>query len=78
MNRRILPGRKDAPCMGCGEREVGCHGRCERYREFEQERQAEYEKRLKKSQEHAICGALTPTHERQCKRLAAARRHSIR
>ena len=78
MNRRILPGRKDAPCMGCGEREVGCHGRCERYRAFEQERQAEYEARLKKSQEHAICGALTHTHERQCKRLAAARRHSIR
>ena len=22
------------PCKGCGEREVGCHGICERYKEY--------------------------------------------
>lgn len=24
----------EAPCHGCGEREVGCHGRCGLYAEF--------------------------------------------
>lgn len=24
----------NSPCMGCGERSVGCHGRCSRYREY--------------------------------------------
>ena len=23
-----------APCLHCSRREVGCHGRCEAYREF--------------------------------------------
>lgn len=24
----------DAPCKGCKERAVGCHGKCERYKEY--------------------------------------------
>lgn len=24
----------DGPCHGCGERVVGCHASCERYKEF--------------------------------------------
>ena len=25
----------EAPCYGCDNREVGCHAKCEKYREFQ-------------------------------------------
>lgn len=30
--------RSLAPCRGCQDRHVGCHGGCERYREYREER----------------------------------------
>lgn len=36
-----------APCKGCPQRQVGCHGKCEKYAEYnawnEKQRQARYE-----------------------------------
>jgi len=29
----------NAPCHGCPDRHVGCHGTCERYKEYSEERQ---------------------------------------
>ena len=28
---------KDCPCKNCDERILGCHSKCDRYKEFEQE-----------------------------------------
>lgn len=28
--------RISGPCMGCEEREVGCHSKCEKYAEYQQ------------------------------------------
>ena len=35
----------DAPCKGCTERRVSCHGACERYKQWSNENTAENEKR---------------------------------
>lgn len=35
-----------APCKGCWDRKLGCHGRCERY--------AEFRKKLEKANEQLI------------------------
>lgn len=32
--------KKVSPCMDCRDRAVGCHGRCERYKEWKGERDA--------------------------------------
>lgn len=29
------------PCFGCGERAVGCHGRCERYKAWQEFKEVE-------------------------------------
>ncbi len=29
----------DSPCNGCPDRKVGCHGRCDRYRVYDRDRQ---------------------------------------
>lgn len=34
-----------SPCMDCPDRVVGCHGRCERYKAFQAEREKEYARR---------------------------------
>lgn len=34
-----------APCLGCGDRRLGCHARCERYKAFRAECDAIREKR---------------------------------
>lgn len=40
-----------APCKGCKEREVGCHGSCDRYLEFAAEREAIRDKQAREAQE---------------------------
>lgn len=32
MNRKPIRPDRQCPCNGCGEREIGCHGECEKYR----------------------------------------------
>lgn len=32
-------------CKGCGDRYIGCHDRCEKYRAFKANRKAENEKK---------------------------------
>ena len=36
-----------APCYGCYEREIGCHGVCRRYISWKEKHEAEREARLK-------------------------------
>lgn len=38
-----------SPCMGCAEREIGCHGRCERYGQFRRARVEALEVRKKEA-----------------------------
>lgn len=45
-------GERDAPCLGCADRRVGCHGqkddgsyRCEKYGAFTQQMNAEKQER---------------------------------
>lgn len=33
------------PCLGCPDREVGCHGNCEKYISFTEENEREKEQR---------------------------------
>lgn len=40
-------GEGNAPCCGCTERTVGCHGSCECYQQFAAQRQSEREARSK-------------------------------
>jgi len=35
-----------APCKGCTERHAGCHGDCQKYTDWTNERQAEKQKRI--------------------------------
>ena len=39
-----------APCHGCQNRKVGCHAACERYREYDLERQRIREEKSLKSE----------------------------
>ena len=36
--------KKDAPCMDCPDRHVGCHGECEIYQEYRTRRNEELER----------------------------------
>ena len=35
-----------SPCMDCEDRMVGCHGSCERYKEFREQNMADYMARV--------------------------------
>lgn len=30
-------GKQYSPCFNCADREPGCHGKCDRYREYEKQ-----------------------------------------
>ena len=36
---------RDSPCLGCGDRSVGCHGKCERYAQYKAEGLEDWKKR---------------------------------
>lgn len=38
--------RKSSPCMDCGDRTVGCHGTCEKYKAYNEQNKADYQKRI--------------------------------
>ena len=38
---------KNSPCLGCTDRFIGCHGKCESYQEYSAERQKINELRMK-------------------------------
>lgn len=40
-----------SPCKGCEERQVGCHGQCEKYAEYKAERWRMW---LKRKDEHQV------------------------
>ena len=41
------------PCLDCPDRAVGCHGKCEKYKEFQAFRRSELAARSKKGEENA-------------------------
>lgn len=48
-----------APCgKECPDREVGCHGRCEKWQAFEEWKAEEYERRRRE-----YVSSMTETHE---------------
>jgi len=34
-----MSGIIKVPCQGCGEREIGCHAWCQRYKEYREQRE---------------------------------------
>lgn len=41
------------PCFGCTDREPGCHGKCDRYKDWSAQHRAEKDARFKQRQEEA-------------------------
>lgn len=44
-----------APCLGCPDREIGCHGNCEKYISFTEENEREKERRQTYLHNEAVC-----------------------
>ena len=62
-------GRACAPCRGCAEREVGCHGRCPRYARWKEERDgAGAAARMERMANEVIAGSCVQTLERMRKK----------
>ena len=40
---------RDCPCCGCQERIVGCHGKCDQYKTWDEKRQAEKMERFRRT-----------------------------
>lgn len=38
-----------APCYNCPERKEGCHGKCDKYAAYKKEKEAEYERRKRRT-----------------------------
>lgn len=50
----------NAPCMGCRDRAVGCHGSCEKYQAYLKTREA-----IRKSNyQESVADQFTPSKER--------------
>jgi len=68
MNKKQM---KQAPCKDCTKRELGCHGKCELYKEFQVETQ-EFKRNIKKqkreSNEHIAYLKDVKEKHRRCKR----------
>lgn len=66
---------RESPCMECADRETGCHGRCERYRAY-QEIRTDALKQKRKYQEiaEAIYESMSRTNKSQRNRHGIDRR----
>ena len=49
MSGTIYNAMKSPPCKNCDRREVGCHGRCELYREFTERHKSEKSQKLQEN-----------------------------
>lgn len=59
---------KNAPCYGCERRKPLCHGSCEDYKEFKQEKEEEAKAiRKKKEDEAMVIGVLVNAAEKTVK-----------
>lgn len=56
-----------SPCKDCPDREIGCHGKCERYQEYATKRAAFLEERRKTM--NAISATWANVHRIQDKKL---------
>lgn len=60
---------KPAPCMGCPDRTPECHGQCERYKAFQEEKRKEYALKVEQKERE------TPTDNKtRCLRRALVRK----
>ena len=58
---------KNAPCKGCEDRRLGCHGKCEKYRAWRAGMDEEARrKRLAKLGDEAAIMAVLRTKRRYC------------
>lgn len=39
-SKNLYSGQKNAPCMNCNERIIGCHSTCKKYEQFKNESNA--------------------------------------
>ena len=62
-------GRESAPCRGCADREVGCHGRCPRYAKWREKRDGvSAAARLERMANEVIAGSCVQALERMRKK----------
>ena len=57
--------KPQSPCLDCADREPGCHGRCEKYKDFRRDVDAYEEKhRADLRQRYAGIAIFSPTKHR--------------
>lgn len=66
------PGYNPNPCRGCGERCMGCHSSCERYKEYDRINQ---EKRIHRKNEAFAMGALNEQKKLRFDAIAIERKN---
>lgn len=56
---------KDSPCKNCGDRFIGCHGKCEKYKAW----RAEYDEEIKEQKKQQNIERLLNRHaiETKCR-----------
>ena len=47
-NLNTYPGQTLSPCKGCGDRVLGCHSSCGKYKDWVQDEKQKYEEHRKK------------------------------
>ena len=57
-------GERNAPCKGCADRVVGCHGKCDRYAAFKAQNDKERDQRREFLQQNDV---LSDLHRKRCK-----------
>lgn len=51
MSEHLMDVHFEAPCLNCQDRQIGCHGKCEKYLKYAaKERRAKYLKYQKETQ----------------------------
>lgn len=70
MSIRCAKLRKVSPCMGCTDRAVGCHGKCEKYIAYKAAGLADFKKRkehyiAESRVERYVCDSKTRVLKRQ-------------
>jgi len=60
-----------APCWGCQDREPGCHGRCEKYREYAEKNREARKRRLENAE---AVNSVIQSQKRMARRVKQKKR----
>lgn len=63
----------DAPCIGCEERYLGCHGKCSKYQKFRAERNRELNEKVKRAEAQYYPKLLSKTKRENCRKQRSER-----